>query len=288
MEENLTNGAFGAQSASSIIPVEHRCNCGKLLFKGLVLSSEFEIKCKHCHAINVIGKNSTSTAQHPRYSLLFNLQGRVVNASDSAVPILGWTKAELANMKIQEIFPLLKISTYAHLSNISTFFDIEPFSWETLFQNKHGQFLLAKIHLRYIKSRESAEPLAVFECVQKPDTFIDTLQINNKANDHCKFVSRINTEGVYTYVSIKLSTLLGYPSIEMLGKSITDFYPKKQQENAKQIFARNLALKESFKVSSHTVAGASKSVINFESYFAADLNDKGECRGFQILSWLVS
>lgn len=34
---------------------EYRCkNDGKLLFKGIIVESEIEIKCKACHELNVI------------------------------------------------------------------------------------------------------------------------------------------------------------------------------------------------------------------------------------------
>lgn len=34
---------------------EYRCEkCHKLLFKGLLIESEIEVKCKQCHTLNVV------------------------------------------------------------------------------------------------------------------------------------------------------------------------------------------------------------------------------------------
>jgi len=33
---------------------DHRCVCGKLLFKGFIRDGEVEIKCKRCGAMNLI------------------------------------------------------------------------------------------------------------------------------------------------------------------------------------------------------------------------------------------
>lgn len=38
---------------------EYRCkNCAKLLFKGLLIDSEIEIKCKKCHELTTIKSSS--------------------------------------------------------------------------------------------------------------------------------------------------------------------------------------------------------------------------------------
>lgn len=42
----------------SIACKEHRCTaCHKLLFKGILVEGEIDIKCKHCHETNVIKKS---------------------------------------------------------------------------------------------------------------------------------------------------------------------------------------------------------------------------------------
>ena len=38
---------------------EHRCqNCKKLLFKGLLIEGEIEVKCKHCHEMSVLKESA--------------------------------------------------------------------------------------------------------------------------------------------------------------------------------------------------------------------------------------
>ncbi len=36
---------------------EYRCNCGKLLFKGSLVSAVVEVKCKRCEKVNLFEEN---------------------------------------------------------------------------------------------------------------------------------------------------------------------------------------------------------------------------------------
>lgn len=40
---------------------EYRCEkCHKLLFKGILIETDLEIKCKHCHELNQIKASQTN------------------------------------------------------------------------------------------------------------------------------------------------------------------------------------------------------------------------------------
>jgi phage FluMu protein Com len=49
MERTPVSNAVTSKTTSALS--EYRCKCGKLLFKGLLLSGILELKCKRCHDI---------------------------------------------------------------------------------------------------------------------------------------------------------------------------------------------------------------------------------------------
>lgn len=83
---------------------EYRCRCGKLLFKGTIILSTIEIKCKRC--------GSTETFNHEErtapVSLTITLDGggMIVDAC-RAVLCVGWERQSLIGKHFSTLFPLL-------------------------------------------------------------------------------------------------------------------------------------------------------------------------------------
>ena len=85
---------------------EHRCVCGKLLLKGIFFDGSLEIKCKRCGVINTIGTiKLADDATH--YLLIINGHGDIINVSDSACRILGYTYDEFISKHFTEINPTM-------------------------------------------------------------------------------------------------------------------------------------------------------------------------------------
>lgn len=73
---------------------DHRCQCGKLLLRGIFLDGALEVKCRRCGEINKIGRlNLTGDDVH--YLLIIDDKGTITNASDSAFRILSRGDNEL-------------------------------------------------------------------------------------------------------------------------------------------------------------------------------------------------
>lgn len=73
---------------------EQRCQCGKLLLKGVFFDAALEIKCKKCGRMNIIGSIKLTDDKF-HYLLILNEKGIVTNVSDSACCVLGYTYSEL-------------------------------------------------------------------------------------------------------------------------------------------------------------------------------------------------
>jgi len=40
--------------SNKLILIEYRCDCGKLLLKGIFLTGIIELKCKYCHKVSEV------------------------------------------------------------------------------------------------------------------------------------------------------------------------------------------------------------------------------------------
>ena len=56
-------------SSQGVLLREFRCNCGRLLFRGLLFVSFVEIKCKKCGNVSVFKAMDISTDEHTGYGL---------------------------------------------------------------------------------------------------------------------------------------------------------------------------------------------------------------------------
>ncbi len=97
------------------ISTEYRCKCGKLLFRGLILSGDVEAKCRFCKEIQKISGLTGSLAKEARYVLFINEKGLIVQSSDSAALQAGFTKKELTDMPVEDLIVILAPTFYSTL-----------------------------------------------------------------------------------------------------------------------------------------------------------------------------
>src|SRR3989338_1452434 len=254
-------------SIASFVLIEHRCSCGKLLFKGMLLSSALEIKCKGCGKIKIVGNQSIDTENENQYSMLFDEANNIIDVSPSAIKILGFSKQELLAMKARRIKFLFKMHDSDRLWKTARNLGFETFTFETVHLKKNGEVSPVQAQVKFITSSNQALALVVFNGLQSPSTQV--------TDSTCEFVADVNLEGIYTYVNRALATLLEYSAEEMLGKSMFEFYPIDERKKIEKIFFSHLKSKQSFKLKDS----------QFESYFVTNVNDWGGVRGYHILRW---
>ncbi len=81
---------------------DYRCECGKLLLRGLVLSGEIEIKCKYCKCVKtLLGIQSIDTGD--RFVLILASNGIILKASKGTGFILGYPHKELLQRNIRDV-----------------------------------------------------------------------------------------------------------------------------------------------------------------------------------------
>jgi PAS domain S-box-containing protein len=91
---------------------DYRCECGKLLLRGLILTGEIEVKCRYCKRVEVIRGLTGSLSSDLRYVLFLDEKGIIIRASSSAEKHLGITQSELAGTHISDHMVMLESSFY--------------------------------------------------------------------------------------------------------------------------------------------------------------------------------
>lgn len=90
---------------------EYRCRCGKLLFKGTIILSTIEVKCKRC------GSTETFHYEEPTAPVSFTVTldgGGIIVDACRAVLCAGWERQALIGKHFSTLFPLLKEATEMH------------------------------------------------------------------------------------------------------------------------------------------------------------------------------
>lgn len=91
--------------------IEYRCDCGKLLFKGFMLVSVVEIKCKRC------GKTKTfrDTMRGIRSFMFIVDDGGVIVDACEGVAVLGYDREHALGKSVSQLLPLVRDSHYQEI-----------------------------------------------------------------------------------------------------------------------------------------------------------------------------
>lgn len=84
---------------------EYRCACGKLLFKGFLLFSVVEIKCKRCGSVGVFDGRDEETPVS--FTVKIDEAGNIIDTC-RAVLCAGYQRRSLIGKHLSEVFPVLK------------------------------------------------------------------------------------------------------------------------------------------------------------------------------------
>ena len=98
----ITSFIIIIKNMSTLFLKEQRCECGKLLLKGIFFHATLEIKCKKCGQINKIG-SIKELESDKAFLLVFNNRGFITNASEAACCILEYSHDELIGKHFSEI-----------------------------------------------------------------------------------------------------------------------------------------------------------------------------------------
>lgn len=264
--------------------IEYRCACGKLLFKGLLLISMIEIKCKRCGETRLIHEINDGLIGPSSFGILLDLNGSIVQASQNAASALGYKLNELFSMYVNQLNPSMALPFYKRLRQTCADHGRQNWITDAFYRAKNGSLVTLSTRFKFLEINNA------------PYTFL-TLEItppsaDSRRSDEPRFGSypdeiffEIDANGFCTNISKTADTALGYKPEYLLGKPLYDFCPalRGNEKDARPMCVRNAG--KPFEVMHNVFIGRDGLEKPLESHFVCDYKNNGFA-GYRVYSWM--
>jgi len=265
---------------------EQRCECGKLLLKGIFFDGTLEIKCKKCGTINKIG-NIKLIDDSNHYLLIINEKGNIVNVSSSACKILGYSNAELIGMHFTKINPTMpKEINDKFFGSESILNEDNHFQIETIHQTKDGKKISVIVFIKLYQQVKKERFLFVSVKLKNNEKNIDkdgSMFIDNA----CDLYFDIDKNGIIERTNSNIEKFLGFSQEDMIGKNYFDFIPEEYKTESKKIYEHFFDIEQPYRVTRDIKKDAGGKVIYDEIYVTPNYNDRGKFIGCRVLVWIT-
>ena len=265
----------------STILHSYHCICGKLLFKGFLLDSTIQIKCKKCGELMSFQGRNDHTKPDDYYALMLNQEGDIVSASSNIQKLFGYRLSELLSKNYGDLLP--KVASKA--SRVD-------FKQMWLLQNKERYFFKSKITLRR-KNDEVVVGTAQSKFVTTAtETFLfnafypDGSSPSTQADSEFfplqeyPFFSRISVGGICLDASVTRRDPNRRPANEIIGKPFTTFM--KESKQIRQAFLQQLRLGKPFGLLRKKFEGIDGNTVCVDTHFVPNFNEKHECVDYSV------
>lgn len=263
---------------------EYRCHCGKLLFKGIFFDGTLEIKCKKCGTISRVDRVKLLDDVN-QYLLIVNKQGSVINFSDSACRILGYSNDELLGKEVTQFSPSLslelgkKFFKQESILNKDNYFQIN-----TVHVTKDGRNIPVTIRLKLYKfTGDEKYVLLLVKLKDRADNKENSTKDRSEFLDNaCDFYFYLDKTGTSQCISESAEKILGFSQEEIIGKNYFDFLSDEAKKESKKFFDYFSALEQPYR----ETCRLGKDIDN-ELYFTPIFDDYGKFCGYCVLGWLL-
>lgn len=266
---------------------EHRCKCGKLLFKGMLFDGSIEIKCKRCDRLNKIDSIKLPT-DNRHYLLLMDSNGKIINASDSGCKILGYSRDELIGKLFTTVDPLMPPETGKRfIGPDSSLNEDNYFQLDTVHQSKDGKIVPITAYLKLYKpTKTDRNVLLLAELKDAPrKNKLQKDEVQKFDEYACDFYFDLDENGMGEYVSPSVKKLFGFAPEAVIGKNYFDYLPMDTREKSKSLYKKFSAEKQPFRITHETGVDNNGNHISNELYFTPKFNDLGKFTGYRVLGW---
>ncbi|HMI09921.1 MAG TPA: PAS domain-containing protein [Candidatus Saccharimonadales bacterium] len=259
----------------------YHCVCGKLLFKGLLLDSTVQIKCKKCgELMSFQGRNDQADTED-YYALMLNRNGDVVSASSNILQLFGYKLSDLLSKNYAELLPVVA-GTIARAN-------FEPL-WSL--RNKEHYFFRSKVTHRN-KKGEAIAGIAQSKFIEAPNgTFLFNVfypmeaKVSTRAESefsHLReypFILRIGVDGMCLDASSVRQRPYNRPRSEIIGKPFTMFM--QESVAVRETFLRQLRTGKPFELLNKKFERVDGSTVRHDTYFAPNFDKNGECVDYSV------
>lgn len=269
----------------SLINQEYRCVCGKLLFKGYIVSGALETKCPRCHTLTTVGD---SLREPGRYAFLLDRDASIVNATHTAAEVLGYPLSELIGKHYYDISKAMSRALYERVFDTLMKQSVKKIHYQHGLQvRKDGGVI--PVDVRFRMTEENGKPVILCICNPGLSQREGIEVFGTDIADVCDGYAEVNPDRMFTLVSEQLKNLLGYEQEEMVGRAISDFVyhledAKEQRDRIAQIKSR-FDSREPFRVIDSTLQHKEGRAVVLSLYFMPTFDEEGVFGGYRVLIW---
>ncbi len=269
---------------------EHRCVCGKLLFKGLFLYGALEIKCRNCGAMSTLGKIDTDNNKE-HYLLIVDEKGLITDASQSATEVLGYTRDELIGKHHNSIYKILPADNLSDVLNSSNKLGVDNhLQFDSEHENKDGKIVPVHVFLKSY-SRDGDKQVISIAARIKSGTAPLIETVNGKdpfVNSECDFEFELDKTGILTYISSSFKDIFELEQDLTIGKNHVNHLPEIIKAKDISFFEHHSILESPYRILANSFVLASGKEIIYDVYFTPNFNDLGNFLGYRVLGWLIN
>jgi PAS domain S-box-containing protein len=272
---------------STLFLKEQRCECGKLLLKGIFLQANLEIKCKKCGKINKIGCIKELENDHA-FLLVFNQKGLIINASDAACSILEYSHDELIGKHFSDIDADTPPEIFQKLMPPHSILTEEHYlQLDAINKTKTGKKFPVTVILKLYKPADG-ESYVLVSVILKDETIqLQDMEEDAKFKEHvCDFYFELDKKGFGTFISPAVEKLFGISPSLGLGKNYFDFVPADKREEAQTVFNHFVVKEQAYKILGNTSIDLNGKKTYSDLFFTPNLNSEGKFVGYRVLGWL--
>jgi PAS domain S-box-containing protein len=267
---------------------EIRCDCGKLLLKGMIFDGTLEIKCKRCNRIRELSKNNY-IIDNEHYLMLIDDKGSIVNISTSGCDILGYTNDEIVGKLFTQVDPTMpKEIGIKFLESESMLNEESNFQIDTIHLTKDKKKLPVTAFIKLYIPDNNRRYLLLY--VELKDTTINkdakTQDIPKFIENVCDFYFDIDKNGIGQYMSPSVETIFGFRPQDIVGKNYFDYLPISTRENTLNTFKHFCANMQPFRITHERGMDAFGKATYTQLFFTPKLSNSGRFTGYKVLGWL--
>jgi hypothetical protein len=253
---------------------EYRCECGKLLFKGCLLISLVEVKCKSCGRLMLFrGVREESVAQPDRYVLMLDKQANIMDASFNAQYLLGYDQAELFGQSLSVLVPHITVDVLGPVfSRMWALPDRADylFEMEATHRKKDGSSVPGMFRWKFVQTPHGELCFSVFRAAG-PHADVPEPEFANMPKFR-PFTVRLNPLGTMLSLGEPEETHLGKAS-KLQGKPLASMIA---DEAGRMKLAAKLGAKRAFSLSDIRLRLGDGSIQKMELFVLPRIDGSGE------------
>jgi PAS domain S-box-containing protein len=251
----------------------YRCFCGKLLFKGFLLDSTVQIKCRNCGELMSFQGLQGKLPEGVKFGMMFDRFGNVVSASSNIQKLFGYKLSELLSKNYGELLQAGSHATsrvgfgrlwslpykerYFYRSNVT-------------FKDKNGVDLPGVIQSKFVSKNDNTLLFSIFN---SDDTSENIDETEFSLLREYPFVLRVDRDGTCIDTNSVRRRPHSRPQSEVAGRSFVSFM--REDEPTQRNVLKKLQLNKHFQLIGKNFERADGEVVCMDVFFTPNFDASG-------------